>query len=115
MTILQIKSDKSISFNNYLIKKIKADLAQSALFFNPTFLYHGKEHFVQKCIDSLQYKKGYICFSELLPIKYLIFNNRQLYWLKIMDYYQRNLNREYLIWRGKLANKKTYSRRIDNN
>ncbi len=115
MTILQIKSDKSISFNNYLIKKIKADLAQSALFYNPTFIFRGKEYSVKKCIDSLLYIKGYICFSEILPIKHLIFNNRQLYWLNVIRYYQRNLNSEYLIWRGKIANKKTYSRRINNN
>ncbi len=111
--MLEIRSNRPSQFNTYLVKKIKADLRQSALFFNPTFMFNGKKYSVRHCIDSLQCKKNKIFFSELLPIKYLIYNNRQLYWLKIMGYYAENLNREYLLYAGKLANRKTISQRVN--
>ena len=112
MRILEIHSNRSQLFNDYIIKKIKADLKQSALSFNSVFLYHGKEYTLLYCIDSLFCKNGLITFRELLPIKHLIYNNRQLFWIDVMNFYARNLASEYLIWKGKYANKKTFSRRI---
>ena len=112
MGFLEINSNRSQSFNDYLIKKIKADLTQSALSFNPIFLFHSKEYSIKHCINSLYCKKDIITFKEIIPIKHLIYNNRQFFWLNIMNFYSQNLNREYLIWRGKLSNLRTYSRKI---
>ena len=112
MSLLEIKSDKPKSFNDYLMKKIKADLKQSALSFNPTFLFRSKQYSVRRCIESLYCRKGVITFKEIIPIKYLIYNNRHLYWLKFIAYYKNNLNKEYLLYVGKLANRKTISRKL---
>jgi hypothetical protein len=110
--MLEIVSNKPSQFNTYLVKKIKADLKKSAFFFNPTFLFNGKKYSIKRCIDSLQCKKNKIFFSELIPIKYLIYNNRQLYWVKIMKYYSDNLNREYLLFVGRVSNNKTWSKKL---
>lgn len=112
MGFLEIRSNRSQSFNDYLIKKIKADLTQSALSFNPIFLFHSKEYKIKDCINSLYCKNNILLFKEIIPIKHLIYNNRQLFWKSIVEFYAQNINREYLIWRGKLANLKTYSRKI---
>lgn len=112
MGLLEIHSNRSKSFNDYLIKKIKADLKKAALSFNPIFLFQNKKYTINFCIDSLTYKKGIILFEESIPIKHLIYNNRQLFWINIIHFYSDNLNREYLIWRGKYANLKTWSRKI---
>ena len=110
--MLEIYSNKSKQFNEYLIKKIKADLKQSAFFFNQVFLFRGKKYTLYQCIDSLSCSKNIITFTLFYPVKHLVFNNRQLFWLSIMNYYSKNLNREYLIWRGRLANLKTMSERL---
>lgn len=110
--MLEIHSNYSKQFNEYLIKKIKADLKQSAFFFNPVFLYHGELYTLDKCINSLTITKNIIHYKLYLQVKYLIYNNRQLFWLEILNYYSKNINREYLLWKGRVANLKTMSDRL---
>ena len=102
--MLEIHSNYPTQFNEYLIKKIKADLKTSAFFFNSDFLFHGKRYTLLQCIDSLYNNKGRIRFKFLLPIKSLVYNNRQLFWVYVLNKYSKNLNREYLLWCGKKHN-----------
>lgn len=85
-------------FNAYLVCKIKEDLKNHALFFNPLFYYRGKEYSVKKCIDSLVYCNNKIYFKLDYQIKHLIYNNRQLYWLDTIKKYQKNIGVEYFYW-----------------
>lgn len=85
-------------FNDYLVCKIKKELKGLSLFFNPLFLYRGKKYSLVECLSSLSYNKGRIFFKLEYPIRYLIYNNRQLYWLDTIDKYRRNIAIEYFYW-----------------
>lgn len=110
--MLEIHSNYSKQFNEYLIKKIKADLKQSTFFFNPVFRYCKDIYSLSKCIDSLTLTKNIIHFRLNKQVKYLIYNNRQLFWLDILSFYSKNLNREYLLWKSKVCNLKTMSNKL---
>ena len=97
--MLDIRSPYSSQFNEYLIKKIKADLRRSAFSFNDEFVFFGKLYSLKQCIDSLQCSKGKICFALIYPIKHLIYNNRQFYWKDIMEKYSNSIDEEYFLWR----------------
>lgn len=110
--MLEIHSNYSTQFNEYLLSKIKADLKKSAFFFSPVFLYQNKVYTISRCINSLTITKNIIHYRLYPQIKHLIYNNRQLFWLEVINYYSTNISREYLIWKGKLANLKTMSNKL---
>jgi hypothetical protein len=112
MALVTIHSTYAPQFNEYLIEKIKADLKQSAFFFNPVFIFHNRGYTLSQCIDSLYYHKNKIQFKLYIPIKHLIYDNRQLYWLTIMNQYSESLDREYLLWKAKVQHPKTMSVRV---
>lgn len=109
--MLEIHSNYPPEFNGYLLKKIKADLRKSAFFFNPTFLFRNKEYTLDQCIDSLFCYRRKIYFKLEMPVRHLIYNNRQLFWLNIIELYKISLDKEYLSWKGYMQNKKTMSRK----
>ena len=110
--MLEIHSNYSTQFNEYLLKKIKADLKKSAFFFNSVFIFHGKKYTLNQCIESLCVEKGVIKFNLYLPIKHLVYNNRQLFWVNVIKRYSDSLDKLYLLWKGKIHNRKTMSRKV---
>lgn len=100
--MLYIESNKPHEFNLYIIKKVKADLKKSAFTLNPYFIFKNKRYTLKQCIDSLYVNKktGIITYKEIYPVKHLIYNNRQLFWLSVLEDYNNNLNYYYMIWRS---------------
>ena len=93
-------------FNDYLILKIKDELKKHSKLFNPSFIFRNKVYHVSRCIDSLICNNEKIYFKYDYPVRHLVYNNRQLYWLYILQKYQNNIGKEFLLWRAKKKNRK---------
>lgn len=101
---LSIKSSSPTKFLVYLVGLIKKELLEHSSHFNNSFLYYGREVTVLDCINSLTVSKYKIYFEMEDEIRYLIFNNRQLYWYDVIQNYRKYQKFVYLRWRGNTHN-----------
>ena len=101
---LVIKSKRSHTFLCYLCDLMKKELLRYSTNFNSSFLYYNNEIRVNDCIESLTIEKHKIYFKMEDEIRYLIFNNRQLYWYYTIQKYKRNQDNIFLRWRGSMNN-----------
>ena len=99
-TMLSIKTPYSKEFNEYLMKKIKKDLKNASSLFNSSFIFRGDTYTIEQCINSLYVFRGEILFKMDMVVKHLIYNNRQLFWLEIIENYQLNIGKEFFIWKS---------------
>lgn len=99
--MLRIKSPYSYEFNLYIIEKMKADLRKSASFFLQRIEFSGKEYTLDQCIESLTQEKGVILFKLEILVKHLVYNRRELFWLRVVENYSSSLSIEYLHYRSR--------------
>ena len=101
---LIIKSNSPVKFLVYLAGLIKKELLEHSSHFNSSFLYYDREVNVVDCINSLTVSKYKIYFEMEDEIRYLIFNNRQLYWYDVIQNYRKYQNSIHLRWLGNIHN-----------
>lgn len=86
----------------YLAERLKKDLLISSVRLNKSFFISGIEYIVADVLSKIRVYDGYLGFTDELAVKYLVYNNRYVYILRILAQYRADISHHYMVYKGTL-------------